>query len=261
MRRRPQFLLRSVAFVALLCAGCGGGGVPILMYHSVGPGTDPLGVSQADWASHGGYLAGAGYQTVTLHDVIEDQEGRGHLPVNPVVLTFDDGTLDAYATALPLLQKRGQRATFFIVAGFVAPDAQHRRVEVSRYGLRSFMISPPLKGVRDAGMEIGSHSVHHPRLTALPRAEMHDEVFLSKQILEQGLGQPVEFFAYPYTALAKTTRDTVAAAGYRGAVSGLRGSLDPRDLQRLVVHRGLSAQDLRALLSSDWAASYSTGDR
>src|SRR5258708_39612184 len=86
MRRRPQFLLRSVAFVALLCAGCGGGGVPILIYHSGGPGTDPLGVSQAELDSHLGYLAGAWYQTVTLHDVIEDLGGRGSLPVNPVGL-------------------------------------------------------------------------------------------------------------------------------------------------------------------------------
>jgi len=98
-------------------------------------------------------------------------------------------------------------------------------------------------------------------MTALPRPEMRDEVFRSKQILEQGLGQPVEFFAYPYTVRGQGSGDMVAAAGYRGAVSGLRGSLDPRDLQRLVVHRGLSAQDLRALLSSDWAASYSTGGR
>src|SRR5258708_9692580 len=198
MRRRPQFLLRSVAFVALLCAGCGGGGVPILMYHSVGPGTDPLGVSQADWASHGGYLAGAGSQTVTLHDVIEDQEGRGHVPVNPVVLTFDDGTLDAYATALPLLQKRGQRATFFIVAGFVAPDAQHRRVEVSRYGLRSFMIWPELKGERDAGMEVGSPRRHHPRVTALPRAELAHRAFPSKPSLRQGRGAPPRVLSLPH---------------------------------------------------------------
>src|ERR1700694_2341633 len=131
MRRRSLFLLRSVALVALLCAGCGGG-VPILMYHSVGPGTDPLGVSEAELDSHLGYLVSAGYNTVTLHDVIEDQQGRGRLPANPIVLTFDDGTLDAYSTALPLLTKRGQRATFFIVAGFVAPDAQHRRVEASK---------------------------------------------------------------------------------------------------------------------------------
>jgi peptidoglycan/xylan/chitin deacetylase (PgdA/CDA1 family) len=260
MRRRPLFSLRSVALVALLSTGCGGG-VPILMYHSVGPGTDPLGVSEAELDSHLAYLVTAGYHTVTLHDLIEDQQGRGHLPANPIVLTFDDGTQDAYATALPLLTKRGQRATFFIVAGFVAADAEHRRVEPGRYGQRSFMVWSEVKGMRDAGMEIGSHSLRHPRMTSLPRPEMRNEVFLSKQILEQGLGQPVEFFAYPYTVRGKGTGDMVAAAGYRGAVSGVRGSLDPRDLQRLVVHRGLSAQDLRALLSSDWAASYSTGGR
>lgn len=244
--------------LGLLAAGCGGG-VPILMYHSVGPGSDPLGVSATELDAHLAYLASAGYQTISLRELVDSQEGHGKLPENPIVLTFDDGTADALPTVLPLLQKRGQRATFFIIAGFTGEDLAHRHVEQTARGPRSYLVWPEVRALRDAGMEIGSHSVSHPRLTALARTQLHDEVFVSKQLLESGLGQKVEFFAYPYTARGRATRQMVLAAGYRGAVSGLRGSLDPEDLQRLVVHRGLSADDLRGLLSTDWAASYSTG--
>lgn len=253
---------RRAAWAALACgllaSGCGGG-VPILMYHSVGPGTDPLNVTPAEFDAHLEYLASAGYQTVSLKQLVDNQDGHGDLPENPIVLTFDDGTSDHLQTVLPLLQKRQQRATFFIVAGFTGPDLEHRHVEQTLRGPRSYLVWPEVRALRDAGMEIGSHSVRHPRLTALAHPQLRDEVFTSKQLLESGLGQPVEFFAYPYTARGKSTRDMVKAAGYRGAVSGLRGSLDARDLQRLVMHRGMSQDDLRGLLSSDWAASYSTG--
>lgn len=255
---------RAVARAALICgllASACGGGVPILMYHTVGPGTDPLNVTPAEFDAHLSYLSSAGYQTISLKQLVDNQEGHGDLPENPIVLTFDDGTADGLETVLPLLQKRQQRATFFIVAGFTGLDLAHRHVEQTPRGQRSYLVWPEVKALRDAGMEIGSHSVRHPRLTALAHPELRDEVVVSKQILENGLGQPVEFFAYPYTARGQSTREMVKAAGYRGAVSGLRGSLDARDLQRLVMHRGMSQDDLRGLLSSDWAASYSTGGR
>jgi peptidoglycan/xylan/chitin deacetylase (PgdA/CDA1 family) len=245
-------------FLAALLAGCGGN-VPVLMYHSVGSGTDPLGVSEAELDAHLGYLQQAGFQTISLSEMLDHMEGHGAMPANPIVLTFDDGTADAIGRALPLLKKRGQRATFFIVAGFTAPDGAPRHVEQSRQGPQSYLTWPEVRALRDAGMEIGSHSVSHPRLSSLPKAQVRSEIVDSKNMLERGLGQPVAFFAYPFTACRKDTAAQVRAAGYRGAVSGLKGSNDPNDLQRLVVHRGLSADQLKALLSTDWASSYTTG--
>ncbi|GAC1338060.1 MAG: hypothetical protein NVS2B9_06120 [Myxococcales bacterium] len=256
-RVRPASLL---VLAALAAVGCGGN-VPILMYHSVGPGSDPLGVSEAELDAHLAYLRSAGFQTVSLHDLFEHQAGRGAMPPNPIVLTFDDGTEDVVKRVVPLLQKRQQKATFFVIAGFTAPEGAPRHVEKGRRGLQGYLTWPEVRALRDAGMEIGSHSVRHPRLSALPKAQVRDEVFESKRMLEQGLGQPVEFFAYPFTARRKDTRAEVRAAGYRGAVSGLTGSNDVNDLQRLVVHRGLTAAQLQSLLSTDWASSYSSGGR
>ncbi len=254
--------LRSTGplLLAVLAAGCGGN-VPILMYHSVGPGSDPLGVSEAELDAHLSYLQAAGFQTLSLHELTDRQAGHGTMPQNPIVLTFDDGTEDVVTRVLPLLQKHGQKATFFVIAGFTAPDGAPRHVEKNRDRLQGYLTWPEVRRLRDAGMEIGSHSVRHPRLSNLPKAQVRDEVVESKRMLERGLGQPVEFFAYPFTARRRDTRAQVRAAGYRGAVSGLLGSNDPNDLQRLVVHRGLTADQLKSLLGTDWASAYSSGGR
>src|SRR5258708_1926956 len=45
---------------------------------------------------------------------------RGHaLPKNPVAITFDDGYLDGYETALPILRKHDCRAIFFVDTSLV----------------------------------------------------------------------------------------------------------------------------------------------
>jgi peptidoglycan/xylan/chitin deacetylase (PgdA/CDA1 family) len=41
------------------------------------------------------------------------------LPSNPIVITFDDGYLDNYETALPILQKHGVPATFFMATHYL----------------------------------------------------------------------------------------------------------------------------------------------
>jgi peptidoglycan/xylan/chitin deacetylase (PgdA/CDA1 family) len=43
----------------------------------------------------------------------------GKLPPNPVAITFDDGYLNAYEHALPILQRHGCKAIFFIATSFI----------------------------------------------------------------------------------------------------------------------------------------------
>jgi peptidoglycan/xylan/chitin deacetylase (PgdA/CDA1 family) len=43
----------------------------------------------------------------------------GTLPPNPVAITFDDGYLSAYEQALPILQRYGCKAIFFIATSFI----------------------------------------------------------------------------------------------------------------------------------------------
>jgi peptidoglycan/xylan/chitin deacetylase (PgdA/CDA1 family) len=68
---------------------------------------------------------------------------------------------------------------------------------------------------------LGSHSVDHRRIAALPPAEMQRQARESKAALE-ALGATVTSFAYPYGRLgdfSPASTRTVAQAGYRLAVT------------------------------------------
>ena len=59
------------------------------------------------------------------------------------------------------------------------------------------MDTAQLLRLRDAGMGLGAHTVHHPILTSLPPEEARREIAQGRAELESLLGQPVQLFAYP----------------------------------------------------------------
>lgn len=54
-----------------------------------------------------------------------------------------------------------------------------------------------VREMRDAGIAFGSHSVTHPVLSRIPRAELVKELRESKRVLSDHLGAPIRAFAYP----------------------------------------------------------------
>lgn len=95
----------------------------IFAYHRVaepGSGYDPD-VVDADSATFERQLAMVtrSFTLVGTDDLIAHQAGERPLPANAAMLTFDDGYRDNYDVALPILQKHGAKATFFIASDFV----------------------------------------------------------------------------------------------------------------------------------------------
>jgi peptidoglycan/xylan/chitin deacetylase (PgdA/CDA1 family)/predicted phosphodiesterase len=58
------------------------------------------------------------FNTVGIEELLAFQRG-GSLPSNPLAITFDDGYLDNYQHALPVLRRYGLRATFFVATSFI----------------------------------------------------------------------------------------------------------------------------------------------
>lgn len=191
---------------------------PILMYHyirSVDAASDPLGynlsVSPELFESHMAWLANDGYTGVDLQTLLRCTgrmpvlQANQRCPASPVALTFDDGYMDAYTAALPILQRYGFRGTFYIVSNFV--------------GQPGYMGWGELAGLRDAGMELGSHSVSHPNLTELDATELAHQILQSKADLEQNLHIHVTSFCYPSGAYNLTTEEQVGLAGFENATT------------------------------------------
>ncbi len=92
----------------------------VLIYHRVLEKPDPLLGSNDDivtFDSHLQYLT-EHFNVLSLHEAVQKLE-CGTLPSRAACITFDDGYADNAEIALPILQKYGLPATFFIAAGFI----------------------------------------------------------------------------------------------------------------------------------------------
>jgi peptidoglycan/xylan/chitin deacetylase (PgdA/CDA1 family) len=85
------------------------------------------------------------------------------------------------------------------------------------------MTSNEVKLMRQAGMQIGAHTVNHPILARLSRPQARREILESRETLERILGERVSLFAYPNGKPDEDyTPDTVALVrelGFDAAVS------------------------------------------
>ena len=186
--------------------------VPILMYHYVdatpppaGPYAAGLTVPTAQFAAQMDYLAADGYHPVTLEQIYAAMAGLSHLPPKPVALTFDDGGLDDYTVAYPILRSHHFVATFFVITGFV--------------GRPICMTWSDLQRMQQAGMAVESHTVNHLDLRSLAPARMQDELVQSWNTIERELGKAPMALAYPSGAYNPAVIAAVRAAGYRLAVT------------------------------------------
>jgi peptidoglycan/xylan/chitin deacetylase (PgdA/CDA1 family) len=222
------------------------GGVPILMYHYIRVNPVPrdragyiLSVPPRDFAAQMGYLSEAGFHTVTMAQVRDHLLHGTPLPPRPVAVTLDDGYEDAYTAAWPVLQRFHQTATLYIVTGFV--------------GRPGYLTWEQIGRLDRAGLEIGSHTVHHLSLPHLAPAALQTELTTSRQTLEAHLGHPVLDFCYPGGEFNQQVEDAVAAAGYATATTtryGLAGpGDDPLALPRIRVFGGESLAQFAAILS------------
>lgn len=207
----------------------------------------------------------------------------GTLPSRAAAITFDDGYEDNYSNALPLLQKHGLAATFFIATGFLDGGRmwndtvieairanEQAEVNLSSIGLGCYptdtilnkrhsieqilgrikyfphserltisiqiaellavqlandlmMTSESVRKLREAGMQIGGHTVSHPILAATSASIARDEISNGKRHLEEILGEHISLFAYPNgkpgTDYLPEHTAMVDEAGFEAAVS------------------------------------------
>ncbi|MFI5445925.1 polysaccharide deacetylase family protein [Polaromonas sp. UC242_47] len=106
----------------------------------------------------------------------------------------------------PVATLAEKQATIALLIDKIKYRAQAQRVNLTEQiaGLARvalppdlMMNSPQLKAMRQAGMQIGAHTVSHPILASLTDAQARQEISDSKCFLEQLLGERVGLFAYP----------------------------------------------------------------
>jgi peptidoglycan/xylan/chitin deacetylase (PgdA/CDA1 family) len=178
--------------------------VPVLMYHSIiYEKNNSARVSKETFEQQMKWLYDNGYKTVTLEELYEHLQSKTKFPDNCVAITFDDGYVDNYTNAFPVLKQYGFTATIFMIAGKINTD--------------SYLTSPQLKEMSDNGISIQGHTVTHPHMDTLAYAKQYEELASSKATLEAITGKKVEFLAYPYGKYNKDTIKALKTIGYKMA--------------------------------------------
>ncbi|WP_345797681.1 polysaccharide deacetylase family protein [Castellaniella sp. MT123] len=192
--------------------------VPVLMYHHVRPGGGMIAATPEHFEDQLRWLARHGYRTLST-DEFTCHLRQGGAPRRSVLITFDDGYLDNWVYAAPLLRRYGMRATIFVVTGWVGqgPVRPHlgddralpetpehheceRRIDRGRAD-EVILRWSEIQALREQGlMEFHSHTHTHTRWDQLDvdkNAHMQDELALSRDALMRNLGEVSDQLCWP----------------------------------------------------------------
>ncbi len=96
--------------------------VPVLMYHHVSPNNDMITTTPENFESQVRWLSEAGFHTLTAQEFAEFLAGKP-VPPRSVLLTFDDGYLDNWVYAHPILERYRKHAVLFLITGLIGQGA------------------------------------------------------------------------------------------------------------------------------------------
>lgn len=154
-----------------------------------------------------------------------------------MILTFDDGYRDNYTSAFPLLKKFGMTAVIFLVAD---PQLESNAWDAAAgEPWAPLMTREQALEMSRAGIEIGSHTLTHPRLSDLSADRLAWELGESKRVLDSWLDAPVVSLAYPYGAVDERVKRAAQQAGYECAAATNSGPIrfgrDPFEIRRVQI--------------------------
>lgn len=145
-------------------------------------------------------------------------------PNDSVVITFDDGEMNQFELAFPILQELGFQASFFIIAN-----------RVNKPGYMNF---DHLHDLHKAGMIIGSHGFSHAVLTNLLQTQAEEELIASKKYLERNLNIEINSFSIPRWFCDDNIIQLAHDAGYQHIfISDNQEHLSVACLSRVAIRR------------------------
>lgn len=191
-------------------------GVPVLYYHSVAePSNNEVTITPKMLKTQLEYIKEQGYITLTIMQLKDYLLNNSPIPEKSIVITFDDGYMDNYYNAFPILKEFNMKATIFCITSDL--DGSY------------YLSKEALKEMSDYGIDIESHTVNHPKLDKMTYEEQLSELKESKRTLESITGKTVDSIAYPFGNFNDDSLKAAKSAGYTLAFTTNRGLADRND--------------------------------
>ncbi len=195
------------------------GSVVVLCYHRFEEKPkDGMAITPAAFETQMQALKEHGFTVISMQDFLAWRRAEKAIPEKSCVITIDDGYRSGHDVAWPILKKHEYPFTMFIYTAFVKGGA------LSGGGSLSWA---ELREMRDAGVDIQSHTVNHQNLRikkgkfqtqfATYEEWLKNEIADSRRLLEQHLGISVKALAYPYGNHNDEIRAIAMQSGYEAA--------------------------------------------
>ncbi|MBQ2968064.1 MAG: polysaccharide deacetylase family protein [Clostridia bacterium] len=221
--------------------------VPVLMYHNLNetyaPENANIEMKPSEFEEQMVALLNAGYTPISLYQYARFEAGEETLPEKPVIITFDDGYLNNYTHAFPIVKKYNIPITIFVITQYM--------------GMRDGVTYPHFtweqaKEMQESGLvEIESHTCAHSDFMLADRETILKELRLSKYLIYKHIGKEAKFLAYPYGNYTPEVQKEARNAGYLGCVKvkavtpGVnRKGDDIYALKRITASGGVSGAEL-----------------
>ena len=227
--------------------------LPILIYHQIGdryshgngsaiaPEDWPYRLDQDVFETQLRWIVEQQMRTVVMEELAVGSGGASPMAARPspsVCITFDDGSVNHYTHAYPMLLSCGHRATFFVIT--------------DRIGQRGYVSWEQLREMAANRMSIQSHSCTHSQLAHGTFRQARQELLLSKERLEQALGRRIIAFAAPGGSWRSDLSALAEECGYQVVCTSEQGmNDDPLELlalKRLSIRRTYSPSRVQSLL-------------
>jgi len=209
----------------------------IMMYHMISDQLanskkSGLRVSPYMFEKHLEYFSNNGWTFIKMSEIEEYDNSE-----KVVAITFDDGYLDNYTQAYPLLKKYNACATLYLVVDRHDNDWSIKKNPKHNKGIlakeKKLSDDQIQEMILSGVFELGGHTISHPYLPDLTFNEKFDEINNCKDVLEQKFNTKVHSFAYPFGIYEDEDIKIVSNSDFNSAVSTNEGIASLKSIYNL----------------------------
>lgn len=211
--------------------------VPIIMYHSILKNSH-LGkyvITPEEFENDIRYLSEHKYNSITMTDLVNYVYNNGDIPLNPVIITFDDGNLNNYLYGQPVLKKYNMKAVVSIIGSFT--EAFSKEPYPTSDPAYAHVSWDQIKAMSDSGyFEIQNHSydLHHiSKRNGAKRRKgeslesyrnmLVSDVMKLQNKLTIACGITPNTFTYPFGAISKESNEIIKEMGFKATLTCSEG--------------------------------------
>lgn len=136
-----------------------------------------------------------------------------------VAFSFDDGWRDCYTQIAPQLDKYGVNAMFFINPNFADAAENNDEAYIENFTVNTTkspgkhpMTWLQIKELQKRGYLFGAHTLDHYCINDDNIKELEHQIGDCRKVMEERLGVPCEYFAFPYGRLEHANPKSIEIA-------------------------------------------------